>query len=303
MALQLQYFQASLLGSYLVDAWQNHLQTEADPTDGRWFVNGPNNGPGLLGGLQDQLATNLVLDQGQMSVNKTPQVAATATADNRNGLLTSATTTVNWTVTTSATSTQSTSDSIKAGISQKIAVEVADVKLETTISFDYTYSWSDTQSTTHTQSESYSEQVPLTVPAGRVYKVIVLGDSNAITIPYSAQIFLTGVSQTNFANPVNGQSNWSTDAGTICNWINQYGSAGNDKMQFGADPTNPQRGIASLHGTMNVNQSANFTIYAFDVTSSYNADPNSTALINQLLSSNIPTGTVLTQPVQNAAPS
>jgi hypothetical protein len=310
MALQLQYFQANVLGSYLIDAWQNQLQTEADPTSGEWFVNGPNNGLGLLGGLVDELATDLVFDKGQMSVNKTKEVAYTTTVDNRDGLLDAAAaaqTTMNWTITNSATATHTTSSSIKTGISEKLTVKSAfgieDITSETTVSFEYSFSWTDTQANTLTDAKSFTEAVPLKVPAGKVYKVVVLADRDAVTIPYSAQVFLTGVSEANFAEPVSGKSNWSADAGTICSWINKYGSAGNDSMSFETDPTNPQRGVASLPGTMRANQAVNFTIYALDVTSSFNADQESTALINQLTSGSTPAGTVLVQPIQGTAPS
>jgi hypothetical protein len=287
MTLQLRYFEANVLGSYLMDAWQNELQTEADPSGGKWFTSGPGNGQGLLGGLLDELRTDLVFEAGRMTVNKTREIAATTTLDNRAGnLANGATTTLNWTITNSATASHSATHSIRSGISERVKVEGKfggiGVASETAITFDYSYSWTDTQGSTLTDTKSFSATVPLQVPAGKVQKLVVLADHDEVALPYSAQVYLTGVSEANFASQVNGKSRWTADAGTICEWIKKYGSAKGDAMEFEADAIDRTRGIALLRGTMRAKQSVNFTIYKLDVTSSFDGAPDSAVLLKQL---------------------
>jgi hypothetical protein len=290
----LQYFETNVLGAYIVDAWQNALETESDPANGKWFRNGPNNSPGLFGGLKDELASDLVFDHPNASVNRRKDVAATTTLDNRAGLLNDspASQRLTWQVTNSSTATHTTSNSVKTGISEKISIKgsgvFASVTSETTISFEYTYSWSDTATNTTTDTKTFESQIPLKVPQGKVYQLFVMADTDAVKVPYSAQIILSGTSEANFANPVSGKVNHSANAGTICAWIKKYGSAKDDAMEFDADPADPTRGIASLHGTMKATQSVNFTIFAVDVTSTYDADPTSAKLTSQLTSGQAP---------------
>jgi hypothetical protein len=303
--MTLQYFETNVIGPYIMDAWQNYLGTETDPASGKWFRNGPNNSVGLFGGLTDTLATDLVFETGKATVNKQKAVATTTTLDNRQGLLNDspANQTLSWQVTNTASATHSATNSVKSAISEKIGIKgslpvVGDVSSETTISFEYSYSWSDSTTTTQTDTKTFTSQIPLKVPQGKAYKLVVLADNDTATVPYSAQIYLDGTTEANFANSVNGKQNWSTDAGTLCSWIQTYGSAGNDALQFGADPSNPKRGIASLRGTMTAKQSVNFTIFALDVTSTLNGGPATDHAVDQLVRGQTPSGVVASQPVK-----
>ena len=85
--MTLQYLETNVIGAYLADAWQNQLQTESDPTAGKWFRHGPNNSVGLFGGLTDILVTDLVFEPGPANVNRAKDVALSTTLDNRSGLL------------------------------------------------------------------------------------------------------------------------------------------------------------------------------------------------------------------------
>jgi len=301
--MALQYLESSVISAYLMDAWQNHLGTETDPAGGNWFRNGPNNSPGLFGGLTETLVTDLVFSAPTDPVNTRKEVALSTMLDNRDGLLNDspATQTLNWTITNSSTATHATSNSVKTGISEKLTFKgkwgVIEVTSETTISFEYTYSWSDSTANTQTDTKSFISTISLKVPAGKAYQLFVVADRSAMNIPYSAQIALTGSSETNFANPVNGKKNWSADAGTICSWIKQYGSAKGDPMEFSADPADATRGLASIHGTMRVTQAVNFRIFAVDVTASLQGDPSSSHVVNQLTSGQQPSGVVSSQAV------
>jgi hypothetical protein len=287
-----------------MDAWQNYLGTESDPANGKWFRNGPNNSAGLFGGLTDTLATDLVFDSGKASVNKQKAVAASTTLDNRAGLLndSAATQSLQWAVTNTASATHSSTSAVKSSISEKLSFKgafgVADLTSETTISFEYSYSWSDSTTSTQTDTKTFTSSMPIKVPQGKAYKLVVMADNDTVKVPYSAQIYLNGTSETNFASSVNGKQNWSTDAGTLCSWIETYGSAGNDAVEFGPDPKNPKQGIASLNGTMTATQSVNFTIFALDVTSTLNGGPSADQAVNQLVRGQTPSSVVASQPVK-----
>jgi len=299
--MALQYLEPSVISGYLVDAWQNYLETETDPVDGKWFRNGPQNSPGLFGGLTETLVTDLVFGAPKDPVNKQKEVALSTMLDNRAGLLndSAATQTLNWTITNSATATHATSNSVKTGISEKITFKgkfgSVEVSSETTISFEYSYSWSDSTSNTQTDSKSFVSTIGIKVPAGKAYQLFVVADRNAMNIPYSAQIALSGTTETNFANPINGKKNWSIDAGTACSWIKKYGSAKGDPMEFDADPADPTKGLASIHGTMRVTQAITFRIFAVDVTASLQGDPSSTHVVKQIESGQEPAGVVSSQ--------
>ncbi len=287
--MAIQYLETNVIGAYLVDAWQNNLQTESDPTSGKWFRQGPGNSGGLFGGLTDILVTDLTYDPSVSTVNKTKDVALSTTLDNRSGLLTDSqsTNTLTWQVTNTVTTSQSKTNSIKSSITEKITAKgkigVVEISSETTIGFEYAYSWSTSEAVTQTDTKSYTSSVTLKVPKGKVYKLVVLADKNSLTIPYHAKIRLRGTSEANFDHPINGKTQWQADAGTICAWIKKYNSAKGDDMEFDADPALPSEGIASIRGTMRVDNAVNFTIFAIDVTSSYVADPNSSAAIKKLL--------------------
>lgn len=287
--MSLQYLETNVIGAYLVDAWQNHLQTESDPTSGKWFRQGPDNSAGLFGGLTDILVTDLAFDAGQATVNKSKDVAVSTLLDNRNGLLneSAATTTLAWQVANSATSSHSSTHSVKSTLSEKIVVKgtikLVKVVSETTLSFEYGYSWTNSEAVTQTDTKAFTTSVPVKVPQGKAYKLVVLADRNSVTVPYHARIRLKGKSEANFDHAINGKSNWSADAGTICAWIKKYGSAKDDAMEFDADPANPADGLASIKGNMRVDQSVNFTVFAIDVTSTLAADPSSSAAIAKLL--------------------
>jgi hypothetical protein len=288
--MSLQYLETNLIGSYLIDAWQNQLDTEKDPTSGKWFRQGPDNSVGLFGGLTDILVTDLAFDAGAANVNKSRDVALSTTLDNRSGLLNEspATNTLQWQITNSATTSHSKTNSVKSTVSEKIVVEVstelfAKFTSETTLSFEYAYSWTDTNAVTQSETKSFTTQVPLKVPAGKAYKLLILADKASLSVPYHAQIRLKGTSEANFNDKVNGKAQWSASAGDICSWINKYGSAKGDAMEFGADPDNPADGIASIRGSLRADQSVNFTVFAIDVTSTLDADPSSSAAISKLL--------------------
>jgi len=269
--MALQFFDKRLVGQYIVDAWQQHLNTEMDPADGQWFTNGPGNNGGLYGKLTDTLASELIFDESRLVFTPNQVAAATGIADNRNGLTPEQTVTLTYAYQDSTSSTHSTSNSIKVatGIDINAKSEFFGSGGGVTIKFstEYTYSWSDATTNAKSETKTFQQQIPVRViPRGKVYQVVLMCNKDQLKIPYHANIYLSGTSSACFANPVNGQKIWTIDAGTLCEWINQFGAAGDESYKYGRDPNKPLQGICFLQGNMTATQTANFLARTFDIT-------------------------------------
>jgi len=269
--MALQFFDKRLVGQYIVDAWQQHLNTEMDPADGQWFTNGPGNNGGLYGKLTDTLASELIFDESRLVFTPNQVAAATGIADNRNGLTPEQTVTLTYAYQDSTSSTHSTSNSIKVatGIDINAKSEFFGTGGGVTIKFstEYTYSWSDATTNSKSETKTFQQQIPVRViPRGKVYQVVLMCNKDQLKIPYHANIYLSGTSSACFANPVNGQKIWTIDAGTLCEWINQFGAAGDESYKYGRDPNKPLQGICFLQGNMTATQTANFLARTFDIT-------------------------------------
>lgn len=271
--MKLQFIDNKYISAILVDAWQNHLSTEMDPANGQWFKNGPNNNGGLFGNLKDSVATKLVFDHNQKMFETHQKAAATGIADNRNGLTPNMTITLSHSYQNTATTSHTKSDSIKVavGIDIKSKVDIFGAGGEVTSKFsaEYSHSWSDTTSTSKTETIQFSQSVPIPIPAGRVLRVTLMSNEQQVEIPYFADIHLSGTSTTNFRSPVNGQSIWQADAGTLCDWINQYQSNSDENLIFCRDPGNPARGLVRVKGIMTATNTVNFTVATEDITESF----------------------------------
>jgi hypothetical protein len=269
--MPIQFIDLRLFSGYVVDAWQNHLNTEMDPANGQWYTNGPGNNGGLYGLLTDQLASQLVFDTTKQVFTPHQVAAASGIVNNLNGLTPSQTVSLLYSYQDSSTTTHATTNTFQQGISVAIKAGEKDVfEVTTTLSFQYSYSWTDTTSTTTSETKTFTESIPTTVPSGKVYQVLLMCNKQDLSIPYSANVYLTGTSTANFASPVQGHTTWSASAGDICAWINQFGSAGGDSYMFGRDPQNPQQGILTLPGKLTATTTANFSVMTLDVTSTFN---------------------------------
>jgi hypothetical protein len=272
--MPLQFFDRRLIGGYVVDAWQKHFNTEMDPADGQWFTNGPGNNGGLYGKLTDTLASELVFDQSKRVFMPNQKVASTWTIDNRDGFTPEQTVTLTYSYQDSTTSTHATTNGLKVGVGFDIKAKAeffgAGAETTTKFSTEYTYSWTDTNSTAKTETKTFSQVVPVrNVPKGKVYQLVLLCNEDKLKIPYHADIYLSGSSSACFANPVNGQKIWTVDAGTLCEWINEFGSAGEESYKYGRNPDNPQQGMISLLGNLTATQTLNFMARTSDITASF----------------------------------
>jgi len=281
--MSLQYMDKKIVAAMLIDAWQNHLGTEMDPADGQWFTNGPGNNGGLYGQLTDALATELVFDESQKVFTPHQLAAQTATVDNRNGKTPDQTVTLAYAYQNQTSCTHSTAHSLKVGSAVDIntKADFFGVGGGVTVKFsvDYTYSWTEATTVSKTETLTFSQQIPLkAVPEGRVYQVVLLCNKDDLKLPYYADVYLKGQSTANFRSPVNGERHWTVDAGTLCEWINMYGSAGADSYMYGRDPNDPTQGLIRLRGTMTATQTANFIAVTKDITDSFKGGGDSQAI-------------------------
>jgi hypothetical protein len=279
--MTLQYLDSRLVGAYVVDAWQNHFNTEQDPADGQWFTNGPGNNGGLYGKLADELASELVFDASKKTFSTHLFSADSNIVDNRNGLQPKVSTTLTYQYSNSSTITHSTTSGLKVSTGLKIANKTTfgvpatganETTVEVSFNTEYSYSWTDTNTKTTTETQTVSRTTELIVPAGKVYQQVLTCNKDNLKVPFAANIYLTGKTFACFRNPVNGQKIWEADAGTLCDWISQFASAGDLSHQYGRDNDQPARGIIALQGVMQSEQSRNFMVYTLDITDSYNPE-------------------------------
>ena len=306
--MALQFMDTRLVGAYIVDAWQNHFETEKDPADGQWFTNGPGNNGGLFGKLTDSLASELLFDESKKLFSTHLFSADSNIVDNRNGLQSKVETTLTYSFANTATVTHSSTHGLKVGSSLKItnkttlgipATGANETTVEVAFNTEYSYSWTDATTKTTTETQTVSRKVDLVVPQGKLYQQILTCNKDNLKLPFTANIYLTGKSFACFATPVNGQKIWEIDAGTLCDWINQFGSAGDASHQYGRDPKNRERGAIALQGTMSAEQSRNFMVYTLDITDSYTAgQPSSLPRVAKDIASMSSAPVVSSQPVK-----
>jgi len=272
-----------IVGAMVIDAWQNHLNTEMDPADGQWFTNGPGNNGGLYGQLTDVLASELVFDQSQKVFTPHQLAAVTGIADNRNGATPELTVSLTYAYQNQASSTHSTASSLRIGsgidINGKSEFFGSGGGVTVKFSVEYSYSWTDATTVAKTETLTFQQQVPVkNIPAGKVYQVVLMCNKDELKLPYYADIYIKGQSTANFRSPVNGEKLWTVDAGTLCEWINKYGAAGADSYMYGRNPDDATQGLIRLRGTMTATQTANFTAVTRDITDSFKGDESPQAM-------------------------
>jgi hypothetical protein len=265
--MALQFLDKTLIGSYLSAMWKKDLNTGEDPPNGKWYENGANgDGIGLYGGLTDSAATQLQLNESSKQYLPEAVVCDTATLDNLNGLAPSSTVQLSYQYSKGSSTTHSTTDSIKVGVGVDIKASAtifgigADVT--TKFSFDYTHSWSTTTAETESQTYTFSQSVPVNVPEGKVYQVVLTAMSQKLIIPYTATIGITGTTETWFEDRINGHYNWSMDAGSAFANIGAWGLAGSQSPSYSA------AGV-SQSGTITATQTTQFVAKIYDITATY----------------------------------
>lgn len=274
--MALQFLDNRLVGAYIIDVWQNYLNTEMDPADGQWYTNGPGNNGGLYGKLTDKLATELIFKPNTRLLTPHQQNAYTQLIDNRKGASLKNTVTLSHQYTDTTSTTHSTTNALKVGVATDIKVTgdfiVEKTEVTTKFSTEYSYSWTESKTTTSSTTKTFSQTLNVDVPVGKVYQIVLLSNTNQLSIDYEADIYIEGTTSACFKNPVNGQKIHTIDAGTLCSLINQYGSAGDESYKYKRDPKQPSRGAIALSGKMTATQTINFVVQTFDITDSYKGE-------------------------------
>ncbi|PCJ91616.1 MAG: hypothetical protein COA50_16405 [Flavobacteriaceae bacterium] len=291
--MALQFIDKKYIAAILIDVWQNYLNTEKDPTSGKYYTSGPNNSGGLYGGLTDTLADKLAYDPGKYFFSPHQKTQMNATYDNRDGKMGNPMekdVDVTFTWEDSTTTEHSKTTGITTGVTEEIALStsfaVVEASFTTTISFEATHSWTDTETKTKSASKSINLPLPLVVPEGKAYQVVLTYNEDALTVDYLAKVFLSGTSWAYFDSPVNGKKIHSLDAGTLCKLINKYGSAKNPESSYGQNSKDLKQGFIAYKGKINATQNHNFVVRVFDVTANYDPStsksiPKNAKVVNQ----------------------
>lgn len=265
------------LKSALTGAWQKDLNTSKDPANGKWYTKGANgDNVGLYGGLTDSSPTGLTLDQSKLVYTPKQLNIMSDNVDNRNGLTPTANVTLSDAYTNTTTVTHTITNSLQVGLSQQInasvSILVATIGGTETFSVSYTFAYSSATSTTTSDTITFSETVPVNVPEGKVYQVVLTGTSKQIGVPFTANISVSGETETWFESTVNGHYNWATPAGDAFSWINEYQTAGSDSPNYMADPSNSTNGIVVVSGVLTYSTVGDFTAVINDITPASGSD-------------------------------
>jgi hypothetical protein len=274
IAMALTHLDKKVIGTYLSDVWKQELGTAKDPANRRWYEDGANHsGIGLYGGLTDTASTELIFDESQKAFTPESVVCDAATVDNRNGLAPQSTVELSHMYGNTTTTTHSTTNSIKAGVGLEFKAKATIFGIggeaATKISFEYTHSWTDSTSVSETESHTFKQSVPINVPSGKVYQVVLTAKSQKLTVPYRALIYVHGMTETWFEGRVNGHYNWSMSAGEAFEKIGQWGKAGPESFSYGRDPKNGSRGVITQQGKVTAQQTADFVAQVYDITDSF----------------------------------
>ena len=260
-----QVLDTQTLGPLLIAAWQKTLNTTEDPTnDNQWLTNGPNNDKiGLYGGLSDG-QPELTFDETAMTYQPKQIIATTDIVDNSNGLTPNATLSLAYQYTEQTTTSTTISHSLQVGVKATGTTNLIVVGGGFEISVDYTYTNSSTNSTMTGDLQTFTQSVPLSVPAGKIYQGRVTATVRTVKVPFTATILVSGKSETWFADQVNGHFNWSIDAGSIFGWIGQYALATGDSATYGDHGDG--RGMVTISGMLTNQTTTDFNVHTYDIT-------------------------------------
>jgi hypothetical protein len=249
--------------------WKKNLNTDEDPSNnGRWNTSGANGDSiGLYGGLTDSIDTAATFDQANQHYSPTQRLAASSIIDNRNGLASSSSVTLQYQYSDTVSTTHTVSNSVKAGVAFefKAAAEIFGIGGDATTKFsiDYTYTSTDATTSTQTRTETVSQNVTVTPPTGKVYKAVLLGSAQQIDVPYKVNIHVTGTTETWFEDRVNGHYNWMMDAGSaFANFNNPAYINSNGGL------------VTGVSGILTAQQTTDFLVQIWDITNSFSDKPN-----------------------------
>jgi len=264
----LTYLDPGTFQTMLTNMWKKDLNTNDDPANGKWYTNGANgDGVGLYGGLTDDVDHTVYFDQAHKGFSTEQFVATSATVDNTNGLTPSSTVQLTYQHSTSTSQSHTSSNAFKAGTSVSVKASATifgiGADITTSFSFDYTYTTSQTTSSTTSDAVTFSQSVPVTVPKGKIYKAVLTGTKQTLTVPTTTKVTVTGRTETWFASRIDGHFNWDAEAGEAFGNINKWGLAGSASSQYSSSG---DTGVITTPGTITGVQSVNFQAKVIDAT-------------------------------------
>jgi hypothetical protein len=221
--------------------------------------------------------------------------AESAVVCNKDGLMDGYTDVgLNYQYTTSQSESHSVTQSTAVGAKFSFEVNQVVTKETAEFSINFTFSSTDTTTQTVTQSENFNVTMQVWPPTGKIYKAQLLCEQQTITIPYTVEILVTGMTSADFALPTGDPSagtvnmNSNMNAGTVntnpnpnpnnegpatagqaFGWIKTYKCAGSDDSAYSDNGNNV--GAVTLTGTVTINQYANFVTNIVDATNDADA--------------------------------
>lgn len=260
--MALQYLDPQVIGNLLSCTWQQDLGTSEDPANGQWYTDGANGDAiGLYGGLTDALPGQVQLDASAAVVTTTRFVADSGIVI---GGSPSPAAQLSYGYVTSIASTQSSVASVAQGTAFSIPVNEVLTQGPASVAVRFLFSSAPGNAAPTLQPQQFSRAVPVSVPPGHIYQVVLSAETQHVTVPWTVRITVTGTTETWFANRVNGHYNWSADAGTAFGRISQYQCAGAESGAY-ANAGNGA-GTVTVTGTLDVSQVGGFTALVYDVT-------------------------------------
>ena len=286
---------------YILEAWKRALSTTADPSGGEWYEtratddSGDTNGDGkidrsgLYGGLTDTPASELDIktDEADIGSLGEPDTLDTKTVKNLNGNNPKLTYKRTW---EEKATNSITSEAVK-GVDNTTKVTVKssdllpiglDLENSTTATFRWSESETESEEVTDTRTIDLTRDNAIEVPEGKVYRLFVMADKTTATIPFEADITVSGVSETWFDEqedddtPEDGPGdedepnaefyNWAANAGEVFDWINKYG-IGEQSDLYGSDGNG--NGLVTSEGEWTIDNTSNITTEVKDVTAEY----------------------------------
>jgi hypothetical protein len=254
------------LQKILTKMWQAFARTHQDPANGQWYTTDPHDTGGLYGALSDSIPEQISFNSDHAVYRPASVTVRTTRIDNRNGLNPSPhSVTLEHTYTKSLSNTHTVTKAVSKGAEFSVEANAEVVKAGAKFSINFTFSSTDTRTETKTETVTFSQSVPVTVPEGKVYEVVLTAEVQNIEIPYTVPVKVSGATHAWWENPINPRGyHWSLSASEAFDLIRKTNSADSDSAAY--QVTEDGEGMVVLSGVVKASQVANFLAAVYDVT-------------------------------------
>lgn len=252
----------------LINMWRSFANTNQHPANGQWYTTDPDNTGGLYGALSDSrpASKDISFNSDHAVYHPASIIVRTATIDNRNGLNSSPhSITLEHTYTKSLSHTHTVTEAVSKGAEFSVEANHQVVKAGAKFNINFTFSSTDTSTNTKTETVTFSQSVPVSVPEGKVYKVVLTAEVQNIEIPYTVPVKVSGATHAWWEDPINPRGyHWSLSAREAFDLIREYNSADPESAAY--QVTEDGEGMVVLPGVVKASQVANFAAAVYDVT-------------------------------------